>query len=143
MEISNTGVFEDAKLVSTWCLTSTKTIRLIRDGENGSERGYGGGGRSVRVCVCVCVGGGVIYKSLHCHHQNDSCIKTGSDESDFNVSLSVRDKVTRPCPQTTAFLKRKESLSGYKPRSFCYQSNALPLGQTGGVYVPCIYTIAR
>ena len=24
---------------------------------------------------------------LHCHHQNDSCIKMGSDESHFNVSL--------------------------------------------------------
>ena len=29
----------------------------------------------------------IIYLSLHCHHQNDSCIKTGSDESHFNVSL--------------------------------------------------------
>ena len=34
-----------------------------------------------------------------CHLQNDSCIKTGSDESPFNVSLIVRDKVTRQCPQ--------------------------------------------
>ena len=43
------------------------------------------------------------------HHQNDSCIKMGSDESHFNVSLTVRDKVTRRCPRTTTFLKRKES----------------------------------
>ena len=27
----------------------------------------------------------------------------GSDESRFNVSLTVRDKVTRRCPQTTTF----------------------------------------
>ena len=27
------------------------------------------------------------YLSLHCHHQNDSCIKVGSDESHFNVSV--------------------------------------------------------
>ena len=27
----------------------------------------------------------------------------GSDESHFNVSLTVRDKVTRQCPQTTTF----------------------------------------
>ena len=27
----------------------------------------------------------IIYISLHCHHQHDSCIKTGSDESHFNV----------------------------------------------------------
>ena len=32
---------------------------------------------------------------------NDSCIKVGSDESHFNVSLIVRDKITRQCPQTT------------------------------------------
>ena len=31
--------------------------------------------------------GDYIPKSLHCHHQNDSCIKTGSDESHFNVSV--------------------------------------------------------
>ena len=31
-------------------------------------------------------GGGrdYIYPSLHCHYQNDFCIKMGSDESHFN-----------------------------------------------------------
>ena len=29
----------------------------------------------------------IIYLSLHCRHQNDSCIKTSSDESHFNVSV--------------------------------------------------------
>ena len=28
-----------------------------------------------------------MYLSLHFHHQNDSCIKKGSDESHFNVSV--------------------------------------------------------
>ena len=36
-----------------------------------------------------------MYLSLHCHHQNDSCVKLGNDESHFNVSLIVRDNVTR------------------------------------------------
>ena len=66
-------------------------------------------------------GGGkreIIYLSLHCHHQNDSCIKMGSDESHFNVSLTVRDKVTRQCPQTT-FLKRKQSRNDFEPKPFC------------------------
>ena len=45
----------------------------------------------------------IIHLSLHCHHRNDYCIKMGSDESHFNVSLIVRDKVTRQCPQTTTF----------------------------------------
>ena len=39
------------------------------------EVGLGGGG-----------GREIIYLSLHCHHQNDFCIKVGSDESHFNVS---------------------------------------------------------
>ena len=29
----------------------------------------------------------IIYLSLRCHHQNDFCIKMGSDESHFNVSV--------------------------------------------------------
>ena len=62
-----------------------------------------------------------MYLSLHCHHQNDPCINIGSDESHFNVSVIVRDKVTRQCPQTTTFLKRKESRSGgTEPRPFCF-----------------------
>ena len=65
--------------------------------------------------MCVVVGGGggmeIIYLSLHCHQQN----RLGSDESHFNVSLIVRDKVvTRQCPQTTT-LKRKKSRSGFDP----------------------------
>ena len=44
----------------------------MRDGEK-EWKGVGGGGREI------------IYLSLHCHHQNDSCIKMGSDESHFNV----------------------------------------------------------
>ena len=59
------------------------------------------------------VGGGneeeeIIYLSLHCHHQNDLCIKVGSDESHFNVSLIVRNKVTRQFPQTTTFEEKGE-----------------------------------
>ena len=49
-----------------------------------------------------------LYLSLHCHHQTDSYIKVGSDESHFNVSLTVRDKATRQCPQTTTFEEKGE-----------------------------------
>ena len=41
------------------------------------------------------------------YHQDDPGIKMGSDESHVNVSLILRDKVTRQCPQTTTFLKKK------------------------------------
>ena len=59
----------------------------------------------------------IIYLSPHCHRQNDSCIKMDSDESHFNISLIVRNKGTRRCPQTTTFLKRKESPS--PKQKFC------------------------
>ena len=53
-------------------------------------------------------GGEIIYLSLQCYHQNDSCIKMGSDENHFNVSLIVRDKVTRQCSETTIFKEKGE-----------------------------------
>ena len=43
--------------------------------------------------------------------------KMGSGESHVDVLLIVRDSITRRCPQTTTFLKRKESRSGMEP--FC------------------------
>ena len=39
---------------------------------------------------------------------NDSCVKMDSDESHFNVSLIVKDKVTRQCPKTTTFEEKGE-----------------------------------
>ena len=53
---------------------STETIRLIRDGEKG-EGVWRWGEREI------------IYLTLHHHQQNDFCIKMGSDEIHFNVSV--------------------------------------------------------
>ena len=78
----------------------------------------------------------IIYLSLHCHHQNDSCIKMGSDESHFNVSLIVRDEVTRQCPQTTTFEEKGEPNRIRTEDITPYQPNALPLGQTGSHRAP-------
>ena len=54
------------------------------------EVGGGGGKREIK------------YLSLHCHHQNDSCIKMGSDETHFNVSVGSdgqsQDSVHKPQP---------------------------------------------
>ena len=54
---------------------STETIRLIRDGKI-----WRWGKRDI------------IHLSLLCHHQNYSCIKMGSDESHFNVSVGSDGK---------------------------------------------------
>ena len=70
-------------------------MRLIRDGEKGG-RGYGDGGR------------GRLYTYRYTVTTRMTSIKLGSDESHFNVSLIVMDKVTRQYPHTQ-LLKRKES----------------------------------
>ena len=62
----------------------------------------------------------IIYLSLHRHHQNDSCIKMGSDESHCNVSLIVKGKVTTiQCPQTTLTFEEKGEPKRIRTRSSC------------------------
>ena len=72
-----------------------------------------------------------MYLSLHCHHQNDSCITMGSDESHFNVSLIVRDKVITQCPQTTTFEEKRELKRNRTEALLLTSLTALPLGQAG------------
>ena len=70
-------------------------------GEWGMEMG-GGGEREI------------IYLLLHCHHQNDSCIKMDSDESHFNVLVGSDGQSHKTVS------KSQDSV----------QPNALLLGQT-------------
>ena len=71
-------------------------------------RGYGGAG-----------GRGTVYTYRYAVTTRMTCIKMGSDEIHFNVSLTVRDKVTRQCPQTTTFEENGE------PKR--YRTEVLPL----------------
>ena len=48
------------------------------------------------------------YISIATLSPPERLIKLGSDESHFNVTLIVRDKVTRQCPQTTTFEEKGE-----------------------------------
>ena len=101
----------------TWCLTSTETIRLIRDGEEGVRRW---GKREI------------IYLTLH-YHQNDSSIKTGSDESHFNVSVE-RDGQGHKTVSTNHNLYDEKGAGAVSNRGpSAYQPNALPLGHTGSL----------
>ena len=62
----------------------------------------------------------IIYILLHCHHQYDSCIKMGSDESHFNISLIVRDNESHKTMSTDHnLLKRRENRCGFEPKSLC------------------------
>ena len=55
-------------------LSVHRNHKAYRDGEKGGKVVWRWGEREI------------IYLSLHFHHQNDSGIKMGSDESHFNVS---------------------------------------------------------
>ena len=83
-------------------------------------RGYGGVGR------------GRVYTHRYTVTTRMTCIKMGSDESHFNVSLFVRDKVTRPCPQTTTFEEKGELL--------LYRTEAV---SNGGLPLPAYRLTAR
>ena len=66
-----------------------------------------------------------------------TCIKMGRDESHFNVSLVVKDKVTRQYPQTTTFEEKGEPKQ-YRTEVLPLTSlPALPLGQTGSPSCSC------
>ena len=66
--------------------------------------------------------GDYIIFLLHCHNQNDSCIKIGSDESHINtVSVILRDKVTSQCPQTTTF-EEKDGLKRNRTKALLLTS---------------------
>ena len=74
----------------------------------------------------------IIYLSLRCQHHDDSCIKTGSDGSRFNVMLIVRDKVTNKTGSTDHnFGRERRAEADSNPGPSAYQPNTLPLGQTG------------
>ena len=72
------------------------------------------------MCVWGGGGGGIIYLSLHCHHQNDSCIKMGSDGSRFNVSVGSDGQSHRT-------VSTNHNLSEEKGEPKRYRTEVLPL----------------
>ena len=64
-------------------------------------------------------GRGRLYLTLHCHHHNDSCTKTGGAENHCNVLLIVSDKITRKYTETE---RRTEAELTRCPSA--YQTNA-------------------
>ena len=69
------------------------------------------------------VGGGereIVYLPQHCHHQNDSCIQMGSDESHFNVSVGSDGQSHRP-------VSTNHNLSEEKGEPKRYRTEVLPL----------------
>ena len=101
-------------------------MRLIRDGEKGGKGVWRLGKREI------------IYLSLQCHHQNDSCIKMGRGESHFNVSEGSDEQSHKTVSTNRNLFEEKgraEAASNRGPSA--YQPNALPLGQTGSLNDHC------
>ena len=50
----------------------------------------------------------IIYLSLlHCHHQNDSCIKMDSDESHVNISEGNRQFIKKRASRLHTFISKR------------------------------------
>ena len=84
---------------------STKNIWFIRDEEKGGEWGMEVGGEGDYIPIATLT-------------RMTSALRWAAMRAILMFWSEVMDKVTRQCPQTTTFLKRKESRSGIKPRSF-------------------------
>ena len=65
-------------------------------------------------------GGEIVYLSLHCHHQNDFCIKMDSDESHLNVSVGSDG-------QSHKAVSTNHNLSEEKGEPKRYRTEVLPL----------------
>ena len=66
------------------------------------------------------MGGEGDYLSLHCHRQNGSCIKMGSNESHFNVSVGSDGQSHRTVSTNHNLFEEKG-----EPKQ--YQTEVLPL----------------
>ena len=98
-----------SKVKKTLCLTSTETIRLIRNGEKGG-RGYGGGGRG-RLYTCRYAAVTTRMTSALRWAGMRAILMFHNCEGQSHKTL---DSVHRP-----QFFKRKKSRSRFEPRSFC------------------------
>ena len=74
--------------------------------------------------------GDYTHLSLHCHHQNDSCIKMGSDESHFNVSVGSDGQSHKTVSTNHNLFEEKE-----EPKR--YRTEVLPL-TAGSTVCNCV-----
>ena len=72
-----------------------------------------------------------IYISLHCHHQNDSCINMGSDESHFNVSVGSDGQSHRTVSTNRNLFEEKGEPKRYRTEALTLTSRQ----KTGSVHV--------
>ena len=80
----------------------------------------------------------IIYLSLHCNHQNDFCIKMGSDESHFNVSVGSDGQRHRTVSTNHSLFEEKREPKRYRTEVLLitsltpYRQAKLAHGEGGG-----------
>ena len=74
-----------------------------------------------------------MYLLLHCPHQNDFCIKMGSGESHFNVSVGSDGQSHKTVSTNHNLSEEKGEPKRYRTEvlPLTSLSNALPLSHTG------------
>ena len=101
---------------------STNSEEVLAGTEIPEVGGEGGGGD----------GTGGLFLTLHFHHQTDSCIQMGSDESHFNASLTSCEGQSHKTVSTDHNFSRERRAEAESNRGpSAYQPNAVPLGHTG------------
>ena len=72
---------------------------------------------------------------LYTYHKNDSCMKMGSDESHFNVSVGSDGQSHKTVSTNHNHFEEKGEPKRYRTEvlPLQYQPNALSLGQTGSL----------
>ena len=87
----------------------------------------------------------IIYLLLHCHHQNDFCIKVGSNESHLMFhNCEGQNHKTVSADYNLWSERRAEADSNSGPSA--YQPTTLLLGQTGSlrqISFNCLYKMTR
>ena len=98
-------------------LVNCLTPNCLRRG-TGGDRDPGGGGR------------GRLYLPLHCHHQSNSALRSAITRAVLKFSLIEGELHKTECTDHT-FRRERTAESESNRSSSPYQSNALPLSQTG------------
>ena len=78
-------------------------MRLIKDGEKGVWRW---------------VEREIVYLSIHCRHQNDFCVKLAAMRA-ILMFHNCEGQSHKTVSTDHKLLKRKETESGFEPRSLC------------------------
>ena len=105
---------------------------MLGTGRRG-KGGMGVGEEGDYIYICIS-----IYLSIYIYVTTSMALalRWAAIESHFNVSLIVRDKISRQCPQTTTFWRERRAEAESNRGSSAYQPNALPLGQTSSPEFP-------